>query len=181
MKKLLGCLLMLMVFACAVAVPGMAAPHGGPGWHHDGGHNSHGPHPGYERDGQHDGREKHGKRIFYRVHVAGIGWQDYVGNGEQAGTTGQGKAVEAIVIEQEGIRYRVYTDRYGWTEWKSSGEMAGTTGESLPIRAIQIRSKKADLSYQLHLADIGWISGRHSGEIAGDYDHNIECIRIFSR
>ena len=42
--------------------------------------------------------EKH-YEIEYRVHVQDLGWQDWVKNGEQAGTTGKAKAIEAIQIK----------------------------------------------------------------------------------
>ncbi|MCF0142831.1 MAG: gamma-glutamylcyclotransferase, partial [Parasporobacterium sp.] len=36
--------------------------------------------------------------IFYRAHVQGIGWMNWVSNGAIAGTTGQGLRMEAIQI-----------------------------------------------------------------------------------
>ena len=37
--------------------------------------------------------------VYYRTHVRNIGWQSWVKNGNQAGTTGQAKSVEAIQIK----------------------------------------------------------------------------------
>ena len=37
--------------------------------------------------------------IEYRTHVSDVGWQDWVKNGEVAGTTGRAKSVEAIQIK----------------------------------------------------------------------------------
>jgi len=37
--------------------------------------------------------------IRYRAHVENIGWQDWVSNGATAGTSGQAKRVEAVMIE----------------------------------------------------------------------------------
>lgn len=40
-----------------------------------------------------------GLNILYRVHVQDIGWTEWKKNGETAGTTGQGKRIEAIEIK----------------------------------------------------------------------------------
>ena len=37
--------------------------------------------------------------VYYRAHVANIGWQDWVKNGALTGTTGQSRQMEAIEIE----------------------------------------------------------------------------------
>ena len=85
-----------------------------------------------------------GASIKYRAHVQDEGWQDWVYDGEQAGTTGQNKKIEAIKIELEGlakytVEYRVYVQSKGWTDWYIDGETAGTTGKNLRLEAIQIR------------------------------------------
>ena len=36
--------------------------------------------------------------VNYRAHVANIGWQDWVGNGQTAGTTGRGLRMEALEV-----------------------------------------------------------------------------------
>ncbi len=41
--------------------------------------------------------------IQYRAHVQNIGWQDWVQNGEVAGTTGQALQMEAIQIDLTGV------------------------------------------------------------------------------
>ncbi|MBR3131767.1 peptidoglycan-binding protein LysM, partial [Candidatus Saccharibacteria bacterium] len=37
--------------------------------------------------------------IYYRAHVQNIGWQDWVKNGELAGTSGQSLRLEALEIK----------------------------------------------------------------------------------
>ena len=37
--------------------------------------------------------------VQYRTHVQDIGWQPYVADGQMAGTTGQGKRLEATTIQ----------------------------------------------------------------------------------
>ena len=85
--------------------------------------------------------------IKYKVHVQDIGWMDWVKDGKLAGTTGQGKRLEAIRIKLEGlgdysVKYRVHVKDIGWMNWVSNGEVAGTEGQSKRIEAIQIRIVK---------------------------------------
>ena len=39
--------------------------------------------------------------VVYRAHVQNIGWQDWVSNGEKAGTSGQSLRVESVQIRLE--------------------------------------------------------------------------------
>ncbi|WP_239284711.1 C39 family peptidase [Collinsella sp. An2] len=80
------------------------------------------------------------------AHVADIGWQGWVGSSSFAGTTGQGKAIQAIRIELTGdlastydIVYRVHSADYGWLGWACNGEAAGTVGLNKRAEAIEIR------------------------------------------
>lgn len=41
-------------------------------------------------------------KIIYKTHVQSYGWQKEVENGALAGTTGQGKRVEAVSVRLEG-------------------------------------------------------------------------------
>ena len=86
-----------------------------------------------------------GLGIEYRAHVADDGWQDYVADGEQAGTTGQSKAIQAVQIRLTGekkdeyqILYRAHVANDGWQNYVTTDEIAGTTGESKDLQAIQI-------------------------------------------
>ena len=89
--------------------------------------------------------------IVYRAHVAGIGWQKEVADGELAGTTGQAKAVEALAINLKGeisneydIYYRAHISDYGWLGWAKNGEVAGSEGYALKLEAFQIKLVKKD-------------------------------------
>ena len=94
-------------------------------------------------------REK-GKGISYRAHVRNLGWQQYVENGNQAGTTGKALCVEALQIEKPNIEYdgnieyRAHVSDIGWQNWVNDGEVAGTTGraKSLEAKQIKLRAKK---------------------------------------
>lgn len=83
--------------------------------------------------------------INYRTHVQDIGWQDWVSNGELAGTTGMSKRLEAIQITLSGsiadsynVYYRVHMQDIGWLGWVSNGASAGSDGFAARLEAIQV-------------------------------------------
>ena len=72
-------------------------------------------------------------------------------DGEISGTTGQGKAIEAVQLKLSGansvnhyICYRVYAAGLGWLGWARDGEIAGTTGMKCNVEAIEIRLMNKD-------------------------------------
>ena len=92
---------------------------------------------------------------------------------EQAGTTGQSKAIQAVQIRLTGekkdeyqILYRAHVANDGWQNYVTTDEIAGTTGESKDLQAIQIvllkKEKDVDvenkdlLSYSTSVQDLGW-------------------------
>ncbi len=118
-------------------------------------------------------------KVKYSVHVQSYGWLDYVLEGEMAGTTGEYRRMEAIMIELDdnlgidgGISYRVHVRSYGWMPWMSDGEMAGTTGEYRRMEAIEIVltgeiEKYYDVYYRVHSRTYGWLDYAKNGEMAG--------------
>ena len=85
----------------------------------------------------------------YLTHSQDYGWMNWVKNGAMAGTTGQGKRVEAIKIKLSdklmalgSITYQVHSQDYGWMNWVKNGAMAGTTGQGKRVEAIKIRLLK---------------------------------------
>jgi len=83
--------------------------------------------------------------VRYSTCIQGDIWQDYVSDGDTAGTVGESKYVEAIKIELTGddaadydIYYRVYTSTYGWLGWAKNGAAAGTYKLGKQMEAIQI-------------------------------------------
>ena len=128
--------------------------------------------------------------VSYRTHVQYIGWQDYVQNGEMAGTQDQSLRLEAINIkllnntdENIGIKYQVHAQNYGWMDWKQDGEMAGTQDEGLRLEAIKIdleNSEKYSIMYRVHIQNIGWQEWKTDGEIAGTEGQSLrlEAIEI---
>lgn len=134
--------------------------------------------------------------INYQAHTANIGWMNWVGNGGLAGTTGQGRQMEAINLKLSGddsnsdyvasnIQYRAYANGRGWMNWVKDGASAGTTGESRPLEAIEIKlsnnlADRYSIRYRAHVSDIGWMNWVKDGESAGviNQGHRIEAIEI---
>ena len=118
-----------------------------------------------------------GLTVSYRTHVQDEGWQDYVQNGEMAGTSGKSLRLEAMNIKLLNnedknlhIKYKVHVQDDGWQDWKTDGEMAGTSGRSLRLEAIRILLDNSDdysIMYRVHVQDEGWQDWRTDGEMAG--------------
>ena len=86
--------------------------------------------------------------VEYRTQVQNEGWQTWMGEDEQSGTSGKGLRLEAIEIkvtglpdktDQVGITYRTHVQNIGWQDWVSDGAVAGTSGMSYRIEAVRIR------------------------------------------
>lgn len=116
--------------------------------------------------------------VSYAAHVQDIGWQNWVSDGKTAGTTGQKKRMEALMMNLSGgqyaggIEYRAHVQNIGWQNWVSDGKTAGTTGQSLRIEAVQIQltgeaAQYYDIYYRVHSANFGWLGWAKNGEIAG--------------
>lgn len=132
--------------------------------------------------------------ISYSAHVQNQGWQEWVSDGEIAGTVGKGLRIEAIKIKLNpeieknyDVYYKVCTEKYGWLSWTKNGEVAGTIGMSTKITGIQIKLYEKNsndkpsleghsslsednigkLSFQTHVQNIGWMNSIGNKEIAG--------------
>lgn len=107
--------------------------------------------------------------ISYQVHVQDYGWLSETSANDVAGTTGQSKRVEAIIIKLENssykIKYRVHAKNIGWMNWVESGQVAGTTGESRRIEAIQIVIEKDEMIVEEETINFGIDVSKHQGEI----------------
>ena len=83
--------------------------------------------------------------LKYTTHVQTHGWLDYVVDGKQSGTTGEGKRLEAIKIDVPntsctgGITYSVHCQTYGWMDWVTNDMQAGTSGQAKRLEAIKIK------------------------------------------
>lgn len=115
--------------------------------------------------------------LNFQAYVQGIGWQEAVTNGKVAGTTGQSKYIEALMINlMDGtnnmIQYNAHVQNIGWQGWKDSGSVAGTTGKNLRMEAIRIKlvgqyANALDIYYRAHVQNGGWLGWAANGEPAG--------------
>ena len=116
--------------------------------------------------------------VNYAAHVQNVGWQNYVADGSEAGTSGRGLRMEALKMNISGdynlgIRYRSHVENIGWeTNWSANDSVTGTVGRGLRIEAIQIEltgtdAANYDVYYTLHVQNLGWLRWAKNGEIAG--------------
>ena len=124
--------------------------------------------------------------IRYEVHLKDFGWKNTVFNGEIAGTTGESRRMEAILIDLNGVdgrlTYQVHVQDYGWLGKVSEGQVAGTTGRSKRMEAIIINldNSSYNIKYRVHVQDYGWMNWVKSGQVAGTTGQarRIEAIQI---
>ena len=108
--------------------------------------------------------------LTYQAHVEDYGWLEPVGEGDIAGTTGESKRLEALIIKCDGgVRYSAHVQNIGWQGWTNSGGVAGTVGQNLRMEAIKIQplSDNVDFYYRVHVQNIGWLGWAKNGEPAG--------------
>ncbi len=128
--------------------------------------------------------------LTYTSHVANIGWESSVKNGEQSGTTGLEYAMEGFKIQTNGIsnlgvRYSAHVAGDGWQNWVQNGQLAGTTGQKKSIEALKIeltgsKSDSYDIHYRVFVEGKGWQKYVSNGETAGTTgeSRHIEAIQI---
>ncbi len=131
-------------------------------------------------------------KISYATHVQKIGWQDYVSNGDIAGTTDKGYRLEAIKIKIENqdydgnIEYRTHIQTFGWeSAFKKNNQESGTTGLAKRLEAIEIKltgemATHYDVYYQVYAQKLGWLGWARNGESSGTagYAYRFEAIKI---
>lgn len=130
--------------------------------------------------------------INYRVHGQSYGWQGYVSDGTIAGTTGQSKRLESLIVQlgdkgayTGSVTYRVHQQTYGWSDWVGENSEAGITGESKRLESIQIQltgdlAESYDICYRVHQQSYGWSSWVRNGGQAGVIGQNkrLEAVQI---
>lgn len=142
--------------------------------------------------------------VHCQAHVQDKGWQDEVSSSANqtkaatAGTTGQGKRVEAIRVSlvdangnaiQNAIEYKAHVANQGWdASWSRDGQTAGTTGKSRAIEALKFRlldeySQLYDFFYRVHIQDYGWLDWTSNGDAAGSVGlgKRIEALQLLLR
>ncbi len=124
-----------------------------------------------------------------QAHVQGIGWQPWVGNGNQVGTSGQSRRVEGMNIllsagnNKGGIRYKAHVQGIGWQDWIANGKMMGTSGQSRRVEALCVEltgdiKSKYDIYYSAHVQNCGWTGWAKNGERAGSTGCSYRCEAI---
>jgi Clostridial hydrophobic W len=137
----------------------------------------------------------------YTRHFAGQSgggwWSSSSCNGDEAGTTGQHRRMEAFrahltgpVIPGTAIEYQGHVQGSGWTAWTPEGADCGTVGQHLRMEAIRVRFVVApvccSVSYQVHMKQGiltgggGWGPWEHDGAQAGTTGQNrrIEAVKM---
>jgi len=127
--------------------------------------------------------------VSYQGHVQNIGWQNWVGDGQEAGTDGKSFRVEALKIKLvnapagANIKYQAHVQNVGWQNWVSNGQEAGTDARSLRVEAIKITLENMpgySIQYQAHVQNVGWQNWVSNGQEAGTDGRSlrVEAIRI---
>ena len=127
-------------------------------------------------------------KITYRAHIEEEGWMNYVGQGETAGTTGQGLRMESFAIELSdysygNVVYRAHIAEIGWGQNCYNGASAGTTNLSLQAEAFQVElegtaAEKYDVLYRAHVAERGWLEWQRNGTMAGTSGEKLQMEAI---
>ena len=117
--------------------------------------------------------------LKYSTHIQTYDWRGWSFDGEQSGTTGQAKRLEAIKVDFANskytgkLRYKTHVQTYGWEEnWTKGGQIAGTTGQAKRLEAIQIEltgemAEQYDIYYRVHSQTYDWLDWAKNGESAG--------------
>jgi len=127
--------------------------------------------------------------VTYSAHVASIGWLGWMSNGMVAGTEGQNRRMEAVMIKTSGspakICYQAHVAGKGWLPTVCDGAIAGTTGESRQMEAVKIWLENAPVGctveYQAHVASLGWLNIVSNGNIAGTtgQSRRMEAVKVW--
>ncbi len=131
--------------------------------------------------------KRKGTYVSAQAHVQDYGWQAW--STSLAGTTGQGKRVEALRFALEsdkytgGVEARAYVQNKGWLSWTKAGNVVGTSGQSLRLEALQLKltgdvANHFDIYYRVHAENFGWLGWTKNGETAGtaDYSYRLEAV-----
>ncbi len=129
--------------------------------------------------------------LSVQTHVQDIGWQNAVGSGGTAGTTGRALKIEALKLSvgsssvSGGISYSAHVQDIGWQPEVSNGAVAGTTGQNKRVEAVKIRltgdlSKYFDVWYRAYVQDYGWLGWAKNGAQAGtgSIGYRMEALQV---
>lgn len=123
--------------------------------------------------------------IEYQAHVQDVGWTETVSDGEVAGTVGEAKRLEALIVESDyNLEYKAHVQNVGWQDWVKRGEVAGTVGQSLRMEAFRIKlidpEEGKHVWYRVHVENVGWTGYAIDGDIVGSVGQSLrmEAVEI---
>lgn len=123
-------------------------------------------------------------KVTYRVCVDDV-WQDWVGDGETAGTQGQGKAFEAVQCEggygqDIDISYQLNVETNGDLAICSKGAVCGTEGLNRGARAMRIWATGKQIEIRGYCQKTGWTQWVEYGKWVGTPNGTmrLEAIQI---
>ena len=124
--------------------------------------------------------------IVYSAHLQDIGWTQTSKDGEDLGTVGQERRLEALSVSYFGpgnLKFQGHIQNYGWTNRRFNGEIIGTSGIGLRLEAVKIWIEDSDaynVQYQVHIQNKGWSEWVENGVEAGTTGEGLrlEAIRI---
>ncbi len=133
-----------------------------------------------------------GTDVELDAHVENDGWEGWVKEGQIAGTTGEGKRLEAIRAKVENayangdVEIQAHVEDDGWQNWKDSSKYAGTVGKSKRIEAVRMQltgdlANLYDIWYRVHVQTIGWMAWTKNGLAAGTtgVSGRMEAVEVF--
>lgn len=122
--------------------------------------------------------------VTYRVCVDDV-WQSWVGDGETAGTQGQGKAFEAVQCEggygqDIDISYQLNVETNGDLAICSKGAVCGTEGLNRGARAMRIWATGKQIEIRGYCQKTGWTQWVDYGKWVGNPNGSmrLEAIQI---
>lgn len=123
--------------------------------------------------------------IEYQAHVQDVGWTETVSDGEVAGTVGEAKRLEALIVDSDyNLEYKAHVQNVGWQDWVKRGEQAGTVGQSLRMEAFRIKlidpEEGKHVWYRVHVENVGWTEYAIDGAIVGSVGQSLrmEAVEI---
>ena len=137
-------------------------------------------------------KNQSGYKLQYRVHSEDIGWQPWVDQENNAGTSGKNiQAIDfrlvkdnSVVVNKPDIIYSTHIQDIGWQSSKSNGQTSGGINGK-KIEAIKIfldnnEINNGSIQYQSHVQDYGWQNWVNEGGLSGTegLSKRIEAIRI---
>lgn len=110
------------------------------------------------------------EELKYKSHVQSYGWEkEWCKAGETSGTVGEGKRMEALIIDAPSdwdLIYQVHCQSYGDMSTVSDGHIAGTVGKAKRMESIKINAS-VPIEYRVHQQKEGWSKWYTNGQWAG--------------